>query len=37
VHDAERAARDFMAKYPTVTTISISHETGGWVKDVNRD
>jgi hypothetical protein len=37
VYDAEEAARDFMTKYPSVVTISISHETGGWVKDLNRD
>lgn len=35
--EAEDAARKFMAKYPTVTVVSISHETGGWLTDVNRD
>ncbi|MFF8901695.1 hypothetical protein ACF082_29910 [Streptomyces lydicus] len=35
--EAEAAAREFMTKYPTVTVVSISHETGGWLTDVNRD
>lgn len=33
---AEDAARKFMEGHPTVTTVSISHETGGWLTDVSR-
>lgn len=33
-HDAENAAREFMAAHPAVTVVSISHETGGWLTDV---
>ena len=36
VHDAEEAAKEFMTKYPSVTLIAVSHETGGWVKDIAR-
>ncbi|MEV4037674.1 hypothetical protein [Streptomyces umbrinus] len=35
--EAEDAAREFMAKYPTVVRVSIHHETGGWLTDVSRD
>ncbi len=35
--DAECAAREFMKRNPTVTMVSISHETGGWLTDVSRD
>ncbi|MYS37168.1 hypothetical protein K388_07428 [Streptomyces sp. KhCrAH-43] len=35
--EAEDAARQFMAEYPTVTLVSVSHETGGWLTDVSRD
>jgi len=34
--DAEDAARAFMVKYPQVVTVSISHETAGWLTDVDR-
>lgn len=37
VTDAEAAARKFMTRYPTVTMISVSHDTGGWITDVTRD
>jgi len=36
VYDAEIAAKEFLAKYPTVVRVSISHETGGHVIDVKR-
>ncbi|MFB7341257.1 hypothetical protein ACFCZ6_14465 [Streptomyces hydrogenans] len=35
--EAEDAARRFMRRYPTVTGVAISHETGGWLTDVGRD
>lgn len=35
--DAETAARKFMTRHPTVTMISVSHDTGGWMTDVTRD
>lgn len=35
--EAEEAAREFMRKRPSVTVISISHETGGWLTDVSSD
>ncbi|MGW2950732.1 hypothetical protein [Streptomyces eurythermus] len=35
--EAEGAAREFMATHPTVTRVSIHHETGGWITDVSRD
>jgi hypothetical protein len=34
--DAEDAARKFMEENPAVTTVSIRHETGGWLTDVDR-
>jgi hypothetical protein len=34
--EAEDAARKFMEGHPTVTRVSISHETGGWLTDVDR-
>jgi hypothetical protein len=34
--DAEDAAREFMREHPTVVTVSIRHETGGWLTDVDR-
>lgn len=37
VTEAEDAARKFMAKYPTVSAVSISHETGSWITDVTSD
>jgi hypothetical protein len=34
--DAERAAKAFMAEYPQVTTISLYHATGGFLREVKR-
>jgi hypothetical protein len=34
--EAEDAAWKFMEEHPTVTLVSIRHETGGWLTDVDR-